>query len=456
MTLPTIGWLARTLGTRATLLAEHPMVVSIDSRSLKAGETFWVLRGTRDGHEFVAAALHAGAAAAVVANGFSTGVSELDARLVHVSDPTDALTAAARAWRNELRGTVVGLTGSVGKTTTKDFIFAALGGADDVSATTGNFNNEIGVPLTLLRTPIEAAALICEMGAARIGDIAHLCSIAQPNSGMVTTIAAAHVETFGSLDGVMRGKGELYDYIAEHGTAYVPLADARCVRAATHCRDKIGYGFSPRTNDWESEYVEGEQLEFDAEARARFVVRGVHVELAVPGRPAAQAALAAMTVALHHGRNPRTAAGYLAHAAPTRGRVSVRQAGDVTIIDDSYNANPASMRSALETLSLRQSPRKIAILGDMLELGDMADAAHRDVVNELESAGVAIAVLIGPQFSHVAASSISRTQMCIYPSVNQALPVLAQLVRPHDLVLVKASRGMALDKVVQKLEEQFS
>jgi len=456
MTLPTLGWLTSTLGSTARLAYDHPLSISIDSRNLKPGDVFWALRGERDGHEYVRGAFESGAAAAVVHRGYTSGDVVLDSKLIFVDESLEALTDAAKAWRGELRGKIIGLTGSVGKTTTKDLVFEALGGAEHANATVGNFNNEIGVPLTVLRTPVESEYLVCEMGAARIGDIAHLCKVVRPHEGLVTAVAAAHVETFGSLEDIARGKGELYDFVAQDGTAYVPVEDARCVGASKLCRNRIGYGFCPKPQDWESEYVQGEQLEFDAQACARFRIGDSTVTLSVPGRPAAQAALAAMTVALHNGHSARGAAQHLVRAVPTRGRVTIRRAGSVTIIDDSYNANPMSMRSALETLSLRQAPRKVAILGDMLELGEYADIAHREVVNDLETAGVVVAVLIGPYFSHVAAASISRTQMSIFPSVEQALPVVSRLIRPNDLVLVKASRGMALDKVVQKLEETFS
>jgi UDP-N-acetylmuramoyl-tripeptide--D-alanyl-D-alanine ligase len=456
MKFPTLGWIRSETASQADLSLDAPLSICIDSRRLQPGETFWALGGSRDGHEFVLKALRDGAAAAVVKRSFSTGDADADRKLIAVDDPMVALTELARRWRKQIRGHVMGLTGSVGKTTTKDFTFAAFGENSGVYATQGNFNNEIGVPLTILRTPSDAKLLICELGAARRGDIAHLCSIASPDSGLVTAIADAHTESFGSIDNVMRGKGELFEYIAENGAAFVPTGDARCIEASQTCKLRIGYGFHSQPTEWESGYVQGTELLFDDEACANFVVRGERIKLSVPGRPAAQAALAAMTVALHHGIAPQVAAQNISAALPTGGRASVKRIGDLTIIDDSYNANPSSMRAALETLSLRRAGRKVAILGDMLELGEISDWAHREVVEELDHAGVSLAVLIGPRMSHVAAASIVQTQLRIFPTVDQALPTLAQLVRPGDLVLVKASRGMALDRAVHRLEEQFS
>ncbi len=455
MTLPTLGWLKTVFGDNANSFEEQPLNICIDSRKLSQGDVFWALRGSRDGHEFVTNALKSGASAAVVKRSFSTGNQALDQKLIHVDEPIDALAEAARLWRKEFSGKVLGLTGSVGKTTTKDFASAAVGNALTVIATEGNFNNEIGVPLTILRTPLETELLICEMGAARVGDIAHLCSIAAPDSGLVTAITDAHTESFGSIDNIMIGKGELYDFVKERDIAFVPLEDEKCVRASSSCRTRVGYGFSKPTTDWKSDYVHGERLEFDHDACAGFIVQGERIKLSVPGRPAAQAALAAMTIALHHNIPSDQAAKRISQAVPTSGRASIRKLKSLTIIDDSYNASPSSMRAALETLSMRQSGRKVAILGDMLELGEISDIAHREVVGELDRAGVTLAVLIGPQFSYVAGASLLHAQCRVYQNVDQALSTLTQLIRPNDLVLVKASRGMALDRVVKKLEDSF-
>lgn len=455
MSLPTLGWLNSQTGNSADLSEEMQLRVCIDSRKLQSGDTFWALQGSSDGHKYVLSALANGAVAVVVNKSFTTNDDSLNAKLVKVDDPQQSLTELARVWRRQMRGLVIGLTGSVGKTTTKDYAFAALDVGNKVFATKGNFNNEIGVPLTILHTPDDMEILICEMGAAHIGDIAHLCRVADPNWGLVTAITEAHTETFGSIEGVTIGKGELYKQVAGHGIAFVPLADERCVHASQDCRSRVGYGFIQPTADWESAYVHGQGLVFDEEARARFTVHGAAVELSVPGRPAALAALAAMSIALQHGITPQHAAQRVSLAVPTSGRASVRTFGKITVIDDSYNASPASMRSALETLSLRQSPRKIAILGDMLELGDISNIAHQEVVDELDRSGISLAVLVGPQFSLAASSSFTQAQLRIFMTVDQALPTLLKLVRAGDLVLVKGSRGMALDRAVLKFEELF-
>lgn len=454
MTLPTLGWLCGVLGC-SNSFGNHELKICFDSRKLTHGDTFWALKGARDGHEFVETVLKSGAAAAVVNRSFQISDAAFRTKLIPVDDTMFALSAVASAWRNSVKGRVIGLTGSVGKTTTKDYVRAAFSGHCKVNATESNFNNELGVPLTILRTPLETEVLICEMGAAQKGDIDFLCKIADPQWGLVTAITEAHIESFGSIDGVMQTKGELFRYVAGHGIAFVPIEDKRCVEASSNCKTRVGYGFQKPTADWESGYVHGERLEFDEEARARFEVHGANIALSVPGRPAAQAALAAMTIAIQHGILPQQAAQAVSLAQPTKGRATVRKVGTVTLIDDSYNASPASMRSALETLSLRKGPRKIAILGDMLELGEVSDSAHRDVVNELDRAGVSLAVLIGPNFSHVASAAFTQAQLRTYPSVEQALPTLQQLIHANDLVLVKASRGMALDRIVLKLEELF-
>lgn len=455
MSRPTVGWLNALLHACASLQEAHPLRIGIDSRKISPGDVFWALKGNRDGHEFVETAFDDGAIAAVVNRDYASD-SKFNDRLLRVDDTLDALTFAARAWRGELAGLVIGITGSVGKTTAKDYVRAAFAQSRKVNATEGNFNNEIGVPLTLLGTSSDTDVLICEMGAARVGDIAHLCSIVNPRWGLVTAIADAHMVSFGSRENVARTKRELYDHVASDGIAFVPIADERCVQASLECRTRIGFGFENPSAYWESSYVQGKGLVFDEFAQASFHVLGEHISLSIPGRPAAQAALAAMSIATYHGVTPSDAALGISQAVPTKGRATVRKFGRVTVIDDSYNASPTSMRSALETLSLRQGTRKVVVLGDMLELGEISDVSHREVISDLDRAGVSLAILVGPRFSNVAASSFTRSRLLIYPSVEDALPNLLQLVRPDDLVLVKASRGMALDKVVSKLDEVFS
>jgi UDP-N-acetylmuramoyl-tripeptide--D-alanyl-D-alanine ligase len=455
MSLPTTGWLNVLFHANAALQEAHPLRIGIDSRKIALGDVFWALKGTRDGHEFVETAFDNGAIAAVVNRDYACN-NRFNDRLLRVDDTLAALTFAARVWRKEFTCLVIGITGSVGKTTAKDYVRAAFAQSRKVNATEGNFNNEIGVPLTLLGTPSDTEVLICEMGAARVGDIEHLCSVANPQWGLVTAIADAHFESFGSRENVARTKRELYEHVAGHGIAFVPITDERCVQASLECRTRVGFGFENPSAYWESGYVQGEGLVFDELAQASFRVQGEDIKLSVPGRPAAQAALAAMSIATFHGVVPSDAALGVSRAVPTKGRATVRKFGHVTVIDDSYNASPTSMRSALETLSLRQGTRKVVVLGDMLELGEISDVSHREVVSDLDRAGVSLAILVGPRFSSVAASSFTRARLLIYPSVEDALPNLLKLVRPDDLVLVKASRGMALDKVVSKLEEVFS
>ncbi|MCL4306611.1 UDP-N-acetylmuramoyl-tripeptide--D-alanyl-D-alanine ligase [bacterium] len=456
MNLPTLGWLSTLFTAEETTFQKAaPLRISIDSRKIEPGDTFWALRGVRDGHDFIGDAISRGAAAVVADKTYSVSEFVSTGRIVRVEDTLQALTEAASAWRKLLKCLVIGITGSVGKTTTKDFVRAALAEAQVVDATAGNYNNEIGVPLTILQTPTTTETLVCEMGASKIGDIAHLCRIAEPQWSLVTAIAYSHLESFGTIENIVQAKAEIYNYVEQSGIAFVPVEDERCVDASENCSTRIGYGFSLPENSWEEAYVHGKHLLFDDFGFARFEVEGQAVELGVPGRPAAQAALAAMTIAIQRGIPPSIASRGISRSLPSSGRVTVRKFGKLTVIDDSYNANPSSMRAALETLSLCHGPRKVAILGDMLELGEVSDEAHREIVSELDHAGVSLAFLIGSRFTEVAASSHVRASLLIYPSVDDVIHPLAEYIRPDDLVLVKASRGMALDRVVQKLEEYY-
>lgn len=455
MTLPTLGWLVEIFRSRAIVTPDSALRICFDSRKLNAGEVFWAIEGRRDGHSFVETALQQGAAAAVVRAGFHLKNPELSAKLIHVENTSRALGEAARSWREKLSCNVVGLTGSVGKTTTKDFVIAALSSKFRASATNANFNNEIGVPLTVLETPLESLHLVCEMGAAKRGDIKHLCEIAKPDCGLVTAIGEAHLESFGSIEMVRVTKKELYDYVAETGRAFVPTSDANCVAASMHCRSKFGYGFESAPVGWKGEFLQGVNLRFDEFVRPSFEIRGENVSLAIPGQAAAQAALAAAAISLSFGVHAKDAARALSTAVPSPGRSILKRTSSLVIIDDSYNANPSSMKSAIETLSKFRTGRKVAILGDMLELGEATERSHKDMFDLLTRSGIADVSLVGENFAAVAPMGTLSFKLHLYPDSQSAAQSILEIVKPGDTVLVKGSRGIALEQVVRRLEEVY-
>ncbi len=460
MTLPTVGWLCQTLdGEHAALAPELPLgPIAIDTRTLTSGDTFWALPGGNDGHSYVAAAFAKGAKAAVVKTEWFQ--SELAApfrpRLIVVPDTHTALTKAAVAWRACWTFPVLGITGTNGKTSTKDLLLHLLEDRVKATGTQGNFNNEIGVPLTLLATPLDIELAVVEMGASHAGDIAYLCNLARPTHGLVTSIGRAHLLGFGDLETVARTKGELYDAVAVAGTALVPTDDALCVTEAAACRTRIGYGFQPPPASWDGAFHAGETLAYNDAGQARFCFHGTEFALGVPGWPAALSALAALTVAHTLGIETRACREAVLSWNGVHGRLEVIAVGKATLVDDSYNANPTSMRAALETLSLLKSARRVAILGDMNELGAHADAEHRSLGRDTANYQVALALFVGEHAPLAAeAAQAAGIEAQAFRTYEELAPALAAYLRDGDAILVKGSRSMRLERAARDVKEIF-
>ena len=258
MILPTVGWLCETL--RASRPALDPNTelgpLSIDTRTLHRGDVFWALKAQRDGHDFVGDAFARGAKAAVVCETWKTsaGAAAIRERLIGVQDTYRDLQPAARAWRENLSFPVIGVTGTNGKTSTKDLIRRVLSLSAPAAGTEDNLNNEIGVPLTVLSIRQDSGFAVFEMGASHSGDIRLLCNICRPTHGLVTSIAKAHLEGFGDVATVASTKGELYDFVADNGVAFVPTDDERCRTVSAACRRRIGYGFRAPAEGWDAEF----------------------------------------------------------------------------------------------------------------------------------------------------------------------------------------------------------
>jgi len=458
--LPTVGWLCETL--RASRPALDPNTelgpLSIDTRTLHRGDVFWALKAQRDGHDFVGDAFARGAKAAVVCETWKTsaGAAAIRERLIGVHDTYRDLQQAARAWRENLSFPVIGVTGTNGKTSTKDLIRRVLSLSAPAAGTEDNLNNEIGVPLTVLSIRQDSGFAVFEMGASHSGDIRLLCNICRPTHGLVTSIAKAHLEGFGDVATVASTKGELYDFVADNGVAFVPTDDERCRTVSAACRRRIGYGFRAPAEGWDAEFHGASNVIFDARGCARFDFETVPIRLSVPGRPAALTALAALSVARHFGIPPADCAEAIEQWRGIPGRASVEFVGKILLLDDSYNANPDSMRAALETLSLMSAVRKVAVLGDMNELGEAAEDEHRELAMELPKYGVALALFVGRYAGlFTGAAQQSGVESHAFADCEDAARSLSSLLRPGDAVLVKASRAVHLEQVVEQLKRLF-
>jgi len=428
--------------------------ISIDSRTLERGDLFVALTDRRDGHDFVADALARGAAAAMVAR--RPGDVAADAPLLIVDDVQSGLEALGRAGRARTRARVIGVTGSVGKTSTKEMLRAALAPFGTVHAAHRSFNNHWGVPLTLARCPTDAAFAAVEIGMNQPGEIAPLASQASPDVAIVTAVAPAHLEAFDDgLPGIAREKGAIFSGLAPGGTAILnaDLDTTPILRAAAlGASNVVSFGVSA-----DADLRVGDIATDAVQTRFRLHVggRAMQVSLASPGRHFALNAAAALAAVRALGCDLDIAIAGLADWCPPEGRgtrETVRSiAGTFDLIDDSYNANPASVAAALDTLAAAPAPsgRRVAILGDMLELGPGELALHAALADHPAMARIDIVHAAGPRMRALI-DALPRDRRGLWAETAESLAV-EDLVRPGDLVLVKGSHGSRIDRVVAAL-----
>lgn len=424
---------------------------TIDSRVLEPGACFVALQGERDGHDFVGDAFARGAQIALVARPLDHPIGTA---LVVVDDPLAALArAAAHQRRQWCDVTVVGITGSAGKTSTKDLTAAALTPDRRVHASFGSFNNEAGLPLTMLAVPPGTDVVVAEMGARFPGNIAALCAVAEPTVGVVTHIGLAHAEHLGGRDGIVKTKGELVEALPASGIAVLNADDEATPLLAARTEARVlTVGTGAKAD------VAVADLELDAELRPRFTVASpwgaLPVALGVRGAHQAQNAAMAATVALALGVAPEQVARGLAEAASASWRMELETSpGGILVLNDAYNASPTSMRAALESFGRLAAPgRRVAVLGDMLELGEHAEAEHAALGSLAATVGIDLLVAVGPH-SAVTATHAERAGVVVLVAADreEAHAAVGAHVRPGDAVLVKASRAVGLEVLADAL-----
>lgn len=432
--------------------------VSTDSRTVQAGNLFVALLGPRfDGHEFVAAAVERGAAGAVVSREVSlpSGDSGSGVPLFLVVNTLEALQNLARIWRDRLGIPVVAVTGSNGKTTTKEMISAVLGSRFQVRKTRGNLNNLIGLPLTLLELSSEDRVAVVEMGTSGPGEIARLCEIARPDVGILTNISSAHLEFFKSLRGVQRAKAELLEHLGPEAVAILNRDDPLVMEVAGRARGrKVTFGL-----DSEAEVNAAQVRDLGIEG-SEFILRTVQgvlpVRLPVPGLHNISNALAAVATGLVLGVPAEEAVGALELTCyPSMRMQVVRHPVGFTLINDAYNANPGSMEAALRALAAsRRGGKLYFVAGDMKELGEDSEAYHRRMGRLVADLGIDVLLGVGDQMRWAVeeAENRGRGRMSVYQCDHQeAGRILLRELRPGDTVLIKGSRGMTMEKVAQSL-----
>jgi len=423
--------------------------VAFDSRALAPGEVFVAVRAERDGHDFVADAYRRGAAFAIV----ERPVDGVPA--VVVPDVAAALFALARAGRDRLDARVVGITGSVAKTSATDLTAAAVGADRRTHAAPKSFNNEIGVPVTVLGAPADTEVLVVEMGARFAGNIAELCTLVDPEIGVITNLGVNHAEHLGGPAGVARVKGELLDALPAHGLAIVDAATAAGPDQRARSAARVVTVGTPDAD------VRVLDLELDDALRPRFTLAtpwgSGAVVLGVRGAHQAHNAALAATVALHVGVPFDAVADALTRAEGSAWRMEVVEApGGVTVINDSYNASPVATIAALDALAaLPGATRRVAVLGEMRELGALSAAEHARVGRAVAADGVDVLVAVGDATEPLVAAAVeaagSRLTVYPVPDAATARARAAEIVAPGDAVLVKASRAVGLEVVAEAL-----
>ncbi|GJG36679.1 UDP-N-acetylmuramoyl-tripeptide--D-alanyl-D-alanine ligase [Prevotella lacticifex] len=423
---------------------KHP-VVTTDSRDCPEGSIFIALKGASfDGNKFAAMALEKGCSYAVVDE--KEYAVDGDSRYILVDDTLVAFKELAREHRRQFNIPVIGITGTNGKTTTKELISAVLAEKFNVMHTEGNFNNDVGVPKTLLRLRPEHEIAVVEMGASHPGDIKKLIEYVEPTCGMITNVGRAHLQGFGSFDGVKRTKGELYDFIkATGGLIFLNESNADLVEMAsrremprieTYGRDGEGSVTGSVTKcdpflnfTW--------HISSDADDAAA-EPQGTELHTKLVGAYNIDNALAAITIGLHFGVTPEQCSHAIENYTPSNDRSELTVTEHNHLIVDAYNANPSSMAAALDNFRLMDVPAKMAILGDMRELGEYSDEEHQKVVDKLKEYNINNVWLVGPEFAK------TRTDFRKFDTVDEVKAEISRQQPQGHYILIKGSNGIKL------------
>lgn len=427
--------------------------VVIDSREAEDGALFVAIPGERvDGHTYIAGALNAGAAGCLTEQ--DPGDYLPGKFYIKVANTPKALGDLARFYRERFRIPVIGITGSVGKTTTKDMIASVLEEKFKVLKTPGNFNNELGLPLTVLQLDSSDDMCVLEMGMNHFGEIEYLGSIARPEVAIITNIGDAHIENLGSRENILKAKCEIFLDLKPDGLVVLNGDDPLLTTLRGKLSQKTVFCGTSEDADYQAEKAAP-----IGEGGLRCILRTPTsvIEAKIPalgGHMVYPVAMAA-AVAEHYGMTAEQIADGIRRFIPTKMRMNVIRLGDITILDDAYNANPQSMRAALEVLSEMDAPYKAAILGDMLELGNLAPMLHQEIGEFAGQTGIDCLIAIGDLAENILeADSVSRIPEHRYFSTKEeALAGLARVLKPGAAILVKASRGMHFEDIVTELRE---
>jgi UDP-N-acetylmuramoyl-tripeptide--D-alanyl-D-alanine ligase len=424
--------------------------IVIDSRELKAGDIFCALQGEKqDGHIFLKSALAAGAAAVIAAKNRLSDFPGLPSdKLIICQDPLKLLQQIASRYAARIPLIMIGITGSSGKTSTRQLIAHILQQDFPVVQSLKNFNNHIGYPLSLLEWREHQKFAVMELGASHQGEIAALCQLRAPDIALITSIAPAHIEGFGSIDGVQQAKYELLDAVSAHGMLFLNANDERVAAYPTRGRETVKYGVDVSAD------IMVRIIDFDADARPLIEWEAEHIQLQTPGPHAAQNAAAAIAVSLKCGSSIHSIKKGLESFLPNESRGYVRNIRGVKILNDSYNANPQSMQAAIQTVAkMKTSGKRFLVLGDMLELGDWETDFHKAIGQLAAELKIDYLFAYGPRMEAAVkkARKMDMMNAIHFTSKDILASTLNSVLNQGDIVLIKGSRGMAMETVINAL-----
>jgi UDP-N-acetylmuramoyl-tripeptide--D-alanyl-D-alanine ligase len=430
--------------------------ISTDSRTIKPGELFVALRGENfDGHDFVESVAKADATGALVNENWSGNVPK-DFALLRASDTLRAYQELAGNYRRSLALKVIAITGSNGKTSTKDFAASVLSRKYRVTKTEGNFNNHVGLPRTILEATSEHEVAVWEIGMNHPGEIAALSKIAAPNAAIITNIGIAHIEFMGSPEAISKEKGALAEAVEPEGTVILNADDPFSEGIAARTRAKVVFAGTTGGT------VRAIEIRQSADGCEFTILEGAHrcrAQLPVPGLHMVQNALLAVAAGRAFGLSIEECAAGLATAPLTKARLQIKEIGGVQFLDDSYNANPDSMNAALRTLvELDADGKRIAVLGEMRELGDESERGHREVGETAATLAVDRLITIGDSAKLIAqaARAAGLEKVSAVRSTDEAADLLGEIAEPGDLVLIKGSRAARTEEVIEQFGASHS
>ncbi len=429
----------------------------MDSREIEKDFLFFAIKGERvDGHRFIPQVLEKGAACAVCEKLPETeDAGKTAGSYILVEDVKKAMQDIAAFYRNGLEIPVIGITGSVGKTSTKECIASVLEEKYRVLKTQGNYNNEIGVPLTLLRIRGEHEAAVVEMGINHFGEMRRLSRMVAPDIVVMTNIGDCHLEALGSREGILKAKSEIFDFMKENGTVVINGDDDMLSTIKeVHKHTPVTFGKNENNTCYATD-IRSKGLS-GSSARIHLPSGSFQAEIPLPGEHMVYNALTAAAVGEILGLSGEEIAAGISAVKPTEGRSNLVKCGDKVVIDDCYNANPVSMCAALDLLA-QADTRKVAILGDMFELGENAEKLHGDVGRHAALLALDVVICVGEISSVMAkeakAADTGKNKIYYFPAKEDLLRELQHIIKPEDTILVKASHGMGFAEIVENLKQ---